>query len=246
MGITEEATRAAYAYAKKVYNGEIKRNKAIENLATHHALNANSAADLVNNFKYMLEGKKYSRTNNEYTTDYYLNAILTDYGQEALRKALKAVALHIEYYEHSQSITMHKTRLVFKKFTDILDIYSDTHFPDEIPNTKEIFEGAKKQVTVNAYERNPKARQKCIEHYGSACSVCGFDFGGAYGERGKDFIHVHHIVQLSSIGEKYQVDPIKDLRPVCPNCHAMLHRNPLFTIDQLKACLTSRLHTATP
>jgi 5-methylcytosine-specific restriction protein A len=237
MGITEEATRAAYAYAKKVYNGDSKRINAIEYLVTHHDLNANSAADLLNNFKYMLEGKKYSRTNNEYTTDYYLKSILTDYGQEALRKALNAVAQHIEYYEHSQSITMHKTRVVLKKFKMILDNFSGTYFPDEIPNPNEIFEGAKKQVTVNAYERNVKARQKCIEHYGSECSVCGFDFEGAYGERGKDFIHVHHLVQISSIGKEYQVNPIEDLRPVCPNCHAMIHRNPLFTIDQLKSCL---------
>lgn len=239
MGITEEAIKAAYAYAKRVYNGDIKRKDAIEYLATHHDLNANSAADLLNNFKYMLEGKKYSRTNNEYTTDYYLNSIQTDYGQEGLAKAVNAVARHIEYYEHSQRITMHKTRAILEKFKKILDSFSGTCFPDEIQNPKGIFEGAKKQVAVNAYERNEKARQKCIEHYGSVCSVCGFNFERAYGERGKNFIHVHHLVQLSSIGREYRVNPIEDLRPVCPNCHAMLHRNPLFTIDQLKSCLTT-------
>lgn len=243
MGITEEATKAAYAYAKKVYNGDIKRKKAIEYLVTHHTLNANSAADLINNFKYMVEGKKYSRTNNEFTTDFYLNTILNDYGQEVLRKALNAVAQHIDYYEHSQSITMHKTRAIFDKFKYILDNFTDNYFPDEIQNSQEIFEGAQKQVTVNAYERNAKARQKCIEHYGSTCAVCAFDFEEAYGERGKDFIHVHHVVQLSSIGKTYKVDPVKDLRPVCPNCHAMLHRNPIFTTDQLKSCLTTRRHT---
>lgn len=238
MGITEEATKAAYACAKKVYHSDIKRKDALEYLVTHHDLNANSAADLLNNFKYMLEGQKYSRTNNEYTTDYYLKSILADYGQEALRKALKAVAQHIEYYENLQNITMHKTRSVLDKFKTILGNITDTYFPDEIPNPKEIFEGAKKLVTVNSYERNAKARQKCIEHYGSVCSVCDFDFERAYGERGKDFIHVHHLVQLSSIGKAYQVNPVEDLRPVCPNCHAMLHRDPLFTIDQLKSCLT--------
>lgn len=238
IGISEEATKAAYAYAKKVYIGDIKRKEAIGYLASRHDLNANSAADLLNNFKYMLEGKKYSRTNNEYTTEYYLKSILADYGQESLKKALNSVAQHIKYYEESQKITMHKTRAVFKIYEQIHDSLNDSIFPDEVPNTIEIFEGAKKQITVNAYERNTKARQKCIKHYGTECFVCSFDFERTYGERGKEFIHVHHLIQLATIGREYQVDPIEDLRPVCPNCHAMLHRNPFFTIDQLKSSLT--------
>lgn len=35
-------------------------------------------------------------------------------------------------------------------------------------------EGAVRKVLVNAYERNPEARRRCIEHYGSDCFVCGF------------------------------------------------------------------------
>jgi predicted HNH restriction endonuclease len=53
--------------------------------------------------------------------------------------------------------------------------------------------------------------------------VCGFNFGAAYGELAEGFIHVHHIRPLSEIGEEYKVDPISDLRPVCPNCHAIIH-----------------------
>jgi 5-methylcytosine-specific restriction protein A len=28
---------------------------------------------------------------------------------------------------------------------------------------------------------------------------------------------------LSGIGVEYEVNPIEDLRPVCPNCHAAIH-----------------------
>lgn len=88
---------------------------------------------------------------------------------------------------------------------------------------------------VNSYERNPIARQKCIEHWKPICSVCQFDFEEKYGELGKGFIHVHHLVPISNIGDTYQVDPINDLRPVCPNCHAMLHKkNPPLTIEELQ------------
>jgi hypothetical protein len=36
-------------------------------------------------------------------------------------------------------------------------------------------------------------------------------------------IHVHHLRPQSSIGKRYRVNPIADLRPVCPNCHMVLH-----------------------
>ena len=64
------------------------------------------------------------------------------------------------------------------------------------------------------------------------------DFEETYGETGKDYIHVHHITPLSDIGERYKLDPVKDLRPVCPNCHAMIHRQkPSLTIEALKALM---------
>ncbi|MDZ4262526.1 MAG: winged helix-turn-helix domain-containing protein [Pseudomonadota bacterium] len=95
-------------------------------------------------------------------------------------------------------------------------------YPDEVQG--DIVEGVKKNVSVNTYERNSEARQKCIDHYGYSCTVCGLSFVEKYGERGRNFIHVHHIVPISSIGEEYVVNPINDLRPVCPNCHAVIHR----------------------
>jgi predicted HNH restriction endonuclease len=70
--------------------------------------------------------------------------------------------------------------------------------------------------------------------------VCGFDFVAAYGELGDGFIHVHHVRPLSDIGEEYEVDPIKDLRPVCPNCHAMIHRVlRAMSIERLKSIINA-------
>lgn len=115
--------------------------------------------------------------------------------------------------------------------------YSDnTMLPEEIEEDKCIPEGAKKQVTVNAYERSKEAREKCIEHYKKInngkikCEICEFEFSDAYGEKFKDKIHIHHIIELSEIGEEYIVNPIDDLLPVCPNCHMILHsRRPAYT-----------------
>lgn len=85
-------------------------------------------------------------------------------------------------------------------------------------------EGSKTSILVNKYERNPEARSKCIEHYGTKCQVCGFDFKDKYGEIGEGFIEVHHKKPISEIGASYEVDHINDLIPVCSNCHSMLHR----------------------
>ena len=106
--------------------------------------------------------------------------------------------------------------------------------PDEIAE-EAIFEGAVSKITVNSYERNPEARRKCLNKWGYSCVVCNFHFQLYYGEIGKGYIHVHHLKPISTIGSEYEIDPVKDLRPVCPNCHAMLHRqNPPLSIDELK------------
>ena len=79
------------------------------------------------------------------------------------------------------------------------------------------------RVEVNKYEHSPDARRVCVAHHGTSCAACGFSFEIAYGEIGKDFIPVHHLVPASQLGSAYELDPITDLVPLCANCHAMAH-----------------------
>jgi len=114
---------------------------------------------------------------------------------------------------------------------------------EELPSKEigKLSEGIKRTVVVNTYERNSKAREICINHWKPICSVCEFDFGSVYGEIGAGYIHVHHLVPLSQISTSYQIDPINDLRPICPNCHSMLHRSdPPLTIEELKEIISAR------
>jgi 5-methylcytosine-specific restriction enzyme A len=106
-------------------------------------------------------------------------------------------------------------------------------FPDEVDEAQIFREGSVYKVSVDAYERNPQDR-----HYGAQCCVCGFDFGKVFRGLGEGFIHVHHLRLMSEIAEEYEVNPIEDLRPVCPNCHAMIHRrSPPLSIEAIKSIL---------
>lgn len=108
----------------------------------------------------------------------------------------------------------------------------------EIPSATTLPEGATKQVTFNAYERNPLARAACVTHHGSRCKVCDIDLGERFGPIASGFIHVHHLVPLSTIGTVYQVDPVKDLVPVCPTCHSVLHlRVPPLSVSEARDLL---------
>ncbi len=103
-----------------------------------------------------------------------------------------------------------------------------------------LHEGAVSQVLVNRYERNSDARSICIAHHGSLCAVCGFDFEKMYGPIGKNKVHIHHLIPLSKIQQEYNIDPVKDLRPVCPNCHLIIHNKmEPFTIEEVREMIST-------
>lgn len=103
-------------------------------------------------------------------------------------------------------------------------------------------DGACSKVMVNRYERNPANRAACIAAHGSKCKVCGFDFGSVYGPLAHGYIEVHHRVPVSKMGGSYQIDPVKDLIPLCANCHAAVHRiDPPMEPETLAALVTLKI-----
>lgn len=100
----------------------------------------------------------------------------------------------------------------------------------EVFDPKSRLEGAAYQITTNRYERCARLRKECIDYYRSindlalVCLSCSFDFEDVYGELGAGFMHIHHIDPLGDLQEERLVDPKKDLVPLCPNCHTMVHR----------------------
>lgn len=113
-----------------------------------------------------------------------------------------------------------KQQLVAKKMIEELMF---DRLPEEVAEPPQYVEGAARQILVNGYERNAKARKECINIHGVNCCICEFNFGNVYGPEADRYIHVHHLKPLSEIGCEYVVNPRDDLRPICPNCHAVLH-----------------------
>lgn len=114
-----------------------------------------------------------------------------------------------------------------KKLQDFIDIILEKNTKNIVSNDEfdSDSEGRKYNVISTEYERSPRNRAECIRIHGYTCMICGFNFEQKYGEIGKEYIQIHHIVPLSEKSAEILVDPKKDLIPVCCNCHAMLHRS---------------------
>jgi len=85
-------------------------------------------------------------------------------------------------------------------------------------------EGAEVLRLLSIRERDPVLRAACLATHGHRCLICGNDLGEIYGEIGNGFIHVHHLRPLAARKGADATDPKKDLIPVCPNCHSIIHR----------------------
>lgn len=119
-------------------------------------------------------------------------------------------------------------------------IENEEDFAQDDTDQREFYEGGKKATSGFVYERDANARSECIRHNGTVCVVCGFDFFKVYGELGLGFIHVHHVRDVAVQGQT-TINPKKDLVPVCPNCHAMLHKRskPARSVEDLKQIIVS-------
>lgn len=133
--------------------------------------------------------------------------------------------VEVNSYEESRPV---KIIWRFSKSTNLTQINNN----EIVGNLKE---GRGYSVTLSKHERNPLARRICIEYYGYSCQVCSFNFYKIYGEIGKNYIHVHHRNPLASIKKIYVLVPEKDLIPLCPNCHSMIHnKTPILSVEELK------------
>ncbi|WP_447767583.1 HNH endonuclease [Sphingobacterium faecium] len=136
----------------------------------------------------------------------------------------------------------------FDKIISLSDLDSYNTTNDSEQGEAEAFtsiEGKSKQILSTKYERNPKLRARAIEVHGLTCMACSFNFKDTYGDWGAGFIHVHHTKPLSNGQGEREVDPVKDMIVLCPNCHSMVHRrkNETLSLEELKSLVKNNTIT---
>ncbi|WP_420610822.1 HNH endonuclease [Candidatus Poriferisodalis sp.] len=95
-------------------------------------------------------------------------------------------------------------------------------------------EGTVRRVWANSYERDPRNKALAKKLHGTACFGCDLEMSATYGEIAAGFIHIHHVIPLSELDAPRAPDP-RDLVPLCPNCHAVVHlRKRPLTIAELR------------
>ena len=131
------------------------------------------------------------------------------------------IEIGIDQYEEINSSTLNtvKKRFESSKKGEARTSTTEEAFADI--ETIVRCEGNKKLVFTYQYERDPKLRAAAIKAFGYKCSACGIDFEKVYGQIGKQFIELHHIVPVS---DGCAENNYKNLLPLCPNCHRMIHR----------------------
>lgn len=139
MKIPNDIVPLAYRVSKMVYEKRTSFQEGLDELITGNRINKNSAADYIHNFKCMLDGKKYARTNNKFSMEYFFSNIYQDYGLKGLTPALIAFEQHIEYYEGIRGKPMKTMRSIQAWYLALIG-----NLPDEIEQ-QQIIEDIKKQ-----------------------------------------------------------------------------------------------------
>ncbi|HTA28394.1 MAG TPA: hypothetical protein VK809_11425, partial [Bacteroidia bacterium] len=89
MKIDNSTIPEVYKVAQQFYEGTLTLQEGKSQLADKFRMNSSSASDYMYNFRYLMEGKKITRTLNAFSFDYFLDNIFKDYGQEKFSTVLE-------------------------------------------------------------------------------------------------------------------------------------------------------------
>jgi hypothetical protein len=161
--------------------------------------------------------------------------------EAAIRIAARAPRRADITKDHSPGLIRFLSRELGERVPQPAHHTSDARLPEEIRPGDRFFEGGKTTIQVNRYERDPAARASCLNYWGMICVACGKSMEAIYGPQVLGLIHVHHLKPVARFGKRTAVDSIRDLRPVCPNCHAVIHSiDPPRTVNAVKSMLRER------
>ncbi len=264
--ITPQQYEPAFDIAKAMREGLFNRSRAIE-LMVETGLGRASASFYLSALLTMPTGETYKKTISNSAARYYLQRFMDEMTAAEFAVVMASVARHIRYYDSKGPGKQRELAGILVEFQTRAEVYYGQPLDDAMlltggevilvqgesadeqidtvvdSVTEPVFhEGAMKTIELTVHERDPAARRACIAHFGASCQICNFDFEQTYGELGRGFIHVHHRVDLALADDVREVNPITDLIPVCPNCHAMLHsETPAMDPSKLKTLIKAEV-----
>ena len=148
--------------------------------------------------------------------------VITDAGRHFVQENLDSIK-----YLTASGFDYSDVRNYFGRFADHPNI-------KQIPFTEIISEGGLLLKSSYVRQRSQKLRDAAMEFFTKdgviRCECCGFEFKEVYGENyGASCIEIHHLKPLFSYKDgniKATIEnAFKNLMPVCPNCHRVIHRN---------------------
>ena len=219
-----------YTLSFKLHNARVKLDFEFESVAKKILMGSFSM--IKSNLK---EIQRFTESNEFISSfDIFINNTKIDINEiisldESLLNDLK-----IELY--SGLIDLYDVEYVFSRVFELAIPILLLIFPYREEENGEV-EGQIQEVVSNRFERSKKNRTLCLSYYGYDCQGCKVNLKESYGSIADRFIHVHHLTPISSGGITL-INPIKDLIPLCPNCHSIVHRkDPPLTINELKNLL---------
>jgi 5-methylcytosine-specific restriction protein A len=235
INISKAGVRAAYAAAKRVYQGDQTESAAKLALVASKVMSAASASTYIRNLRNMLNGDPYHRTINAFATTYYLNKILGDFGSDAAVRAVTSVRAHLRAYRRGRPGQLNDIEEICDAFEAKELTTYDTEqrsFEQAVQASKDLSVAERTErlraaprkpekvvVSTLAFRRNPDVVAEVLERAGGICEVCGLDAPFRRASTGEPYLEVHHKVRLADGGE----DTVENAVAVCPNCHREAH-----------------------
>jgi 5-methylcytosine-specific restriction enzyme A len=228
---------AAFEHAAKVFDGVFTFEQAAARLRDEHGLNVNSARDFLVQYRCMLRGEVYKRTQSSLALSYFLPQILTTRGRDAANNAVLATWKHIEYYESIEKTRLLKLRATLSQFEAQLKepLRQETHTAKlaiAVADSLRDSSAARKArlavastkpskfiATIIVYQRNPDVVAEVLLRAKGHCELCGSPAPFKSRSTGEPYLEVHHKVQLAHGGD----DTVSNAVAACPNCHRREH-----------------------
>ncbi|MGE4571129.1 MAG: HNH endonuclease [Candidatus Izemoplasmatales bacterium] len=199
----------------------------VRNLKSHDSLTEYTSYSKENGWNIISDGKIFMVDNEDLITS--INSVLSDTSFSYFDKIDFIDNAIVDLFPRRKSkVKVSKSKKSKKVF-----------YYDENETIKE--EGDTKYRHVKVRERSTKLRNAAVEFYTKegkiVCDICGFDFSKVYNGLGQGYIEIHHkkpIYQYESDDEEVVIkDAIKNLAPVCANCHRMLHRKKSILFEEV-------------